>query len=31
VLRQFGFRPAPINETMSYLRRPGLRWRFFRR
>lgn len=31
VLRTFGFRPASVNETMSYLRRPGLRWRFFRR
>lgn len=31
VLRTFGFRPAHLNQTMNYLRRPGLRWRFFRR
>lgn len=30
VLRQFGFRPASISDTISYLRRPGLRWRLFR-
>ncbi len=31
VLRTFGFRPAQLNQTMNYLRRPGLRWRLFRR
>jgi len=31
VLRTFGFRPARIDETINYLRRPGLRWRLFRR
>jgi NADH dehydrogenase len=31
VLRQFGFRPARLDETINYLRRPGLRWRIFRR
>lgn len=31
VLRNFGFRPARLNETINYLRRPGLRWRIFRR
>jgi uncharacterized protein YbjT (DUF2867 family) len=31
VLRTFGFRPSRLNETMNYLRRPGLRWRIFRR
>jgi uncharacterized protein YbjT (DUF2867 family) len=31
VLRQFGYRPARLAETLNYLGRPGLRWRFFRR
>jgi uncharacterized protein YbjT (DUF2867 family) len=31
VWRQFGFRPARLADTLSYLRRPGLRWRLFRR
>lgn len=31
VLRQFGFRPARLKETIAYLHRPGLRWRIFRR
>ena len=31
VLRTFGFRPAQLNQTINYLRRPGLRWRLFRR
>ncbi len=31
VLRTFGFRPAQLNQTINYLRRPGLRWRIFRR
>jgi uncharacterized protein YbjT (DUF2867 family) len=31
ILRQFGFRPARLNETLNYLGRPGLRWRLFRR
>lgn len=31
VLRNFGFRPAHLDETINYLRRPGLRWRLFRR
>jgi NADH dehydrogenase (ubiquinone) 1 alpha subcomplex subunit 9 len=31
VRRQFGFRPARLADTLSYLRRPGLRWRLFRR
>ena len=31
VLRNFGFRPARLDETINYLRRPGLRWRIFRR
>jgi uncharacterized protein YbjT (DUF2867 family) len=31
VLRTFGFRPAQLDETINYLRRPGLRWRIFRR
>lgn len=31
VLRTFGFRPARLNETINFLRRPGLRWRIFRR
>lgn len=31
ILRTFGFRPAQLNQTMNYLRRPGLRWRLFRR
>ncbi len=31
VYRQFGFRPARIRDTISYLRRPGLALRIFRR
>ncbi|PIE81847.1 MAG: hypothetical protein CSA11_02965 [Chloroflexi bacterium] len=31
ILRTYGFRPARLNQTMNYLRRPGLRWRLFRR
>ena len=31
VFRQFGFRPARVKDTISYLRRPGLGWRLFRR
>lgn len=31
ILRTFGFRPAQLSQTMSFLRRPGLRWRIFRR
>lgn len=31
VLRTFGFRPAQLSQTMNFLRRPGLRWRIFRR
>ncbi|MFQ5399215.1 MAG: SDR family oxidoreductase [Anaerolineae bacterium] len=31
VYRHFGFRPARISETITYLRRPGLRWRILRR
>jgi uncharacterized protein YbjT (DUF2867 family) len=31
VWRQFGFRPARLVDNLSYLRRPGLRWRLFRR
>lgn len=31
VLRNFGFRPAHLDETINYLRRRGLRWRIFRR
>lgn len=31
VLRQFGFRPTRLLETLNYLGRPGLRWRLFRR
>ncbi len=30
VLRHFGFRPARLSESISYLRRPGLRGRIFR-
>ncbi|MCB8968693.1 MAG: NAD(P)H-binding protein [Ardenticatenaceae bacterium] len=30
VLRVYGFRPARFQETIAYLRRPGLRWRLFR-
>lgn len=30
VYQHFGFRPARLNENISYLRRPGLRWRIFR-
>ena len=31
VRRYFGFRPMRFRETMSYLHRPGIRWRIFRR
>ncbi|MCA9899225.1 MAG: NAD(P)H-binding protein [Ardenticatenaceae bacterium] len=31
VYRQFGFQPARIRDTISYLRRPGLALRIFRR
>ena len=31
VRRYFGFRPRRFRETMSYLHRPGIRWRIFRR
>lgn len=31
VLRHFGFRPTRISQSIAYLRRPGLRWRLFRR
>jgi uncharacterized protein YbjT (DUF2867 family) len=31
VLRQFGFQPARVRDTISYLRRPGLALRIFRR
>lgn len=31
VLRQFGYRPAHLHETLAYLHRPGLRRRLFRR
>lgn len=31
ILRQFGYRPARLSETLNYLGRPGLRWRLFRR
>ncbi len=30
VQRLFGFRPARFRETITYLNRPGLRWRLFR-
>lgn len=30
VQRQFGFQPARFGETITYLNRPGLRWRLFR-
>lgn len=30
VQRHFGFQPAPFRETITYLNRPGLRWRLFR-
>lgn len=30
VQRQFGFQPARFRETITYLNRPGLRWRLFR-
>jgi hypothetical protein len=30
VLRHFGYRPARLREHITYLRRPGLRWRIFR-
>lgn len=31
VRRQFGFQPTGLANNLSYLRRPGLRWRLFRR
>lgn len=31
VLRIYDFRPAHFNETLAYLRRPGLRWQIFYR
>ena len=31
VMRHFGFRPRPLKENLSYLKRSGLRWRLFRR
>ena len=31
ILRQFGFRPARLRETLNYLGRPGRRWRLFSR
>lgn len=31
VLRQFGFRPARMINTLNHITRPGLRWRIFRR
>jgi NADH dehydrogenase len=31
VLYYFGFRPAPVRDTIAYLHRSGLRWRIFRR
>lgn len=31
VFRSFGFRPHRVRDTISYLNRPGLRWRLFRR
>jgi NADH dehydrogenase len=31
VRRTFGFQPARLDHTINYLRRPGLRWRIFRR
>ena len=31
VQRQFGFHPARFRETITYLNRPGMRWRLFRR
>lgn len=30
VQRQFGFHPARFGETITYLNRPGMRWRLFR-
>lgn len=30
VQRQFGFHPARFRETITYLNRPGMRWRLFR-
>lgn len=30
VQRQFGFQPARFHETITYLNRPGMRWRLFR-
>lgn len=31
VQRLFGFQPRRVHETISYLNRPGLRWRLFRK
>jgi uncharacterized protein YbjT (DUF2867 family) len=31
VRRHFGFYPARMGEAITYLNRPGLRWRLFRR
>lgn len=31
VRHHFGFRPVRFNEAITYLNRPGLRWRIFRR
>ena len=31
IRRQFGFNSARLADTLSYLRRPGLRWRLFQR
>jgi NADH dehydrogenase len=31
VLHYFGFRPSRLSETLSYLHRPGMRWRFLYR
>jgi len=30
ILRQFGYRPARLQDNLNYLGRPGLRWRIFR-
>lgn len=30
ILRHFGFRPVRLNQVITYLNRPGLRWRLFR-
>ncbi len=31
ILRQFDYHPARLADTLTYLGRPGLRWRIFRR